>query len=104
MCPPEEGRCEPPLLQVCSGVPLEPAANVSRCCLQHLAVKGFEYNLNLSRKKFKDALAEDSGQRGSYLYLLPTELHSRQMMHELKSLEKQGQMMRTDTPDGASLC
>ena len=24
-------------------------------------------------------------------------------MHELKGLEKQGQMMRTDTPDGASL-
>ena len=66
-------------------------------------MKCFEYNLALSRKKFKDGLAEGSGQRESHLCLLLTEQHSRQMMHELKSLEKQGQMMRTDTPDGASV-
>ena len=102
MCPLEEGRCYI-ALQECSDVPLEPAANISRPCAHNLAVKCFEHNLNLSRKKFKDTLAEDSGQRVSHLCLLPTELHSRQMMHELKSLEKQGQMMRTDTPDGASL-
>ena len=63
----------------------------------------FEYNLALSRKKFSDGLAKGSGQRESHLCLLLTELHSRQMMLELKSLEKQGKMMRTDIPDGASL-
>ena len=50
-------------LKAPSDVPLEPAANVLRHCVQHFAMKCFEYSLNLSRKKFKDALAEDSDQK-----------------------------------------
>ena len=82
-------------------------------CVRYLAEKGLQLDLMLSRKKFKasvvvrDALAEDPG-RNRKLLVSAVKRATQQVDDvrretELKSLEKQGQMMRTASPDGASL-
>jgi len=72
-----------------------------------------QHDLTLSRKKFKasvvvrDALAEDPNQnRRSLMSAAKRATQQAEDVRretELKSLEKQGQMMRAATPDGANL-
>ena len=82
-------------------------------CVWCLAEKGLQHDLTLSRKKFKAKSlwwSEMSWQKiptetGSHWFLLTRELPSRQGSREteLKSLEKQAQMMRAVILDGANL-
>ena len=78
-----------------------------------MAEKGLQHDLMLSRKKFKasvvvrDALVEDPNQNrkslASAAKRATQQAEDERRETELKSLEKQGQMMRTASPDGASL-
>jgi len=82
-------------------------------CVRYLAEKGLQHDLTLSRKKFKasavvrDALAEDPNRNRRSL-MSAAERATQQAEDvrretELKSPEKQGQMMRAAIPDGANL-
>ena len=82
-------------------------------CVWYLAEKGLQDDLMLSRKKFKasavvrDALVEDRNRNrkslASAAKRITQQAEDERRETELKSLEKQGQMMRTASPDGASL-
>ena len=82
-------------------------------CVRYLAEKGLQHDLTLSRKKFKasvvvrDALAEDPSRNrkslASAAKRATQQADDARRETELKNLEKQGQMMRIASPDGASL-
>ena len=82
-------------------------------CVRYLAEKGLQHDLTLSRKKFKasvvvrNALAEDPNRNRKSLVSAAKRATQQaedvRRETELKSLEKQGQMMRIASPDGACL-